>query len=304
MARIARKVRAALYIAQQHATLPAAYDAAARTGALVAFDAEDLLAEYSSEPVAIMRSIEQRYVPKCAFVSTMSGAAASRLQETLNLPVAPLVLHNTPSLAERRGIGPPLATTPARRLQLYWFGQTIGPHSCAEQVLRAMSLMSRPAKLVLRGSPRVAYIAHLESLATRLGLTDHLDVHERASPNDMVRLAAQHDVLLGTQPSLEPFHQMAIGNKVFTGLMAGLVVALTDTVAHRLLVREVAGASFLFANDDHRALANRLNELDESRDKLMAMKTAAWRTANERFNWEKESEQLLSTVARLVGKAS
>jgi glycosyltransferase involved in cell wall biosynthesis len=301
LARLAAQQRAALYIAHTHAALPSAAEAAARVGAKLGFDAEDLLAESSAEPARMMRAIEKRYIPHCAYVSTMSHAAAMRLRETCGLRTEPMVLHNTPSLKERGGLRPPNARPISDKLSIYWFGQTIGRHSCAEQVLRALPLLSKPAKVVLRGNPDVAYIAELRALAASLGLKESLEVHPRAAPTEMVRLAGEHDVLLGSQPSAEPFHQMAVGNKVFTGLMAGLALALTDTVAHRALFKEMPGCGFSFTNADHRVLAARLNELASAPQKLAAAKSAAWCLGEKRFNWELESRQLLQKISELLG---
>jgi glycosyltransferase involved in cell wall biosynthesis len=300
LASLASRQQAALYIAHTHLVLPSAADAARRSGAKLAFDAEDLLAECSHEVVQMMREIEERFIPECSFVSTMSQAAAERLRETLQLPFLPLVLHNTPSLKERRGLSPPDERPVSDKLSIYWFGQTIGRHSCAEQVLRALPLLSKPARLVLRGSPDVAYITELKALAASLGLEGSLEILPRAASTDMVRLAAEHDVLLGSQPSAEPFHQMAVGNKVFTGLMAGLVLALTETIAHRKLFKEMPGCGFLFPNRDHVALAERLNELTSAPEKFAAAKSASWRLGEKRFNWEIESKHVVRRVSELV----
>lgn len=301
MAALAADERAALYIAHAHAALPAAAEAARRTGAMLAFDAEDLLAESSDEPVRVIRAIERRLVPTCNYLSTMSRAAALRLQETLGLPEAPLVLHNTPSLADRKGVLPPMPRAPDEPLRIYWFGQTLGRHSCADQVLRAFPMLHKPARLILRGEADPIYLAKIEALANQLGVRDQLEIHPRAGPKAMVRLAAPYDLLLGSQPSSEPFHQMAVGNKVFTGLMAGLALALTDTTAHRLLLKELPGCGFLFPNDDARTLATLLNDWMADSPRLLAARMMAWTFASERFNWEFESRALLARIANLVG---
>jgi glycosyltransferase involved in cell wall biosynthesis len=302
LAELAARQNAALYIAHTHAALPSAAQAASRTGAKLAFDAEDLLAESSAEPVQVMRAIEQFYVPHCALITTMSRVAADRLRQLLKLPATPLVLHNAPWLKEREGLVPPERRPGSEMLSIYWFGQTVGPHSCADQLLRALPLLVRPAKLVLRGRPNAGYIAELRRLALDLGVSDQLEVCPRALPGEMVRLAGEHDVSVGSQPSAEPFHQMAIGNKVFTGLMAGTLVALTDTVAHRSLAQELGESAVLFPNKDGRELAQRLNQITASEDKLLAAKRTAWRLAEERFNWERESEKLVEGVEELIGK--
>jgi glycosyltransferase involved in cell wall biosynthesis len=301
MAELAARQRAVLYLAHTHSALPAAAEAARRVGAKLAFDVEDLLAESPSEPVRLMRAIERSFIPRCAFICTMSRSAAHRLQELLGLQETPMVLHNTPSLREREGLLPPDQRPISDVVSIYWFGQTIGPHSCAEQVLRSIPFLIKPAKLVLRGNPIPSYIARLESLAVDLGLRNCLEVNPRASPTEMVRLAGKHDVLIGSQATGEPFHQMAIGNKVFTGLMAGALLALTDTVAHRALAIHLGQSALLFPNNDSIGLARQLNATVGMRERLLSAKSLAWQLAESRFNWENESQALLRRVHALIG---
>lgn len=106
LAVLAQAQRADLYLAHSHNALPAAHRAARDTGARLGFDAEDLLVESPEEPVALMDAIERRCLPACSQVSTMSAAAAKRLQETRQLLRLPVILHNVPSLRERQGLRP------------------------------------------------------------------------------------------------------------------------------------------------------------------------------------------------------
>jgi len=299
----AGKQPADLFIAYQHNSLPAASWAAKRHGAVFALDAQDLLADCSAEPVALTRSIEMRYLRDCAYVSTMSEAAAKRLQETNNLCRAPIVLHNTPGLWERCSIVPPPDRHSTELISLYWFGQTIGSHSCADQVLDAMSRLPRRIRLVLRGQPEESFVMKLRKAAEDFGLSQQLEILPRAEPTEMVPLAAEHDILLGTQPGAELFHQMAIGNKVFTGMMAGLALALSDTIAHRELLSEVPGCGFLFQDRDVEGLTAKLRELLDDPSRLEAMKLLSWHHAEVRFNWEQESKILLQTVNTVLSRS-
>jgi glycosyltransferase involved in cell wall biosynthesis len=119
----------------------------------------------------------------------------------------------------------------------------------------------------------------------------------------MVRLAAEHDILFGTQPGSDLFNQMALGNKVFTGMMAGLALALSDTIAHRELLAEAPGCGFLFPDGDIEGLASQLNHLVCDRPRIGAMKLQAWNLAEARFNWEEESKTLLHTIGQLLSSS-
>jgi glycosyltransferase involved in cell wall biosynthesis len=302
LAEVAAREPADLFIAYQHNSLPAAVWAARKRRAKVALDAQDLLADCSTEPVELVRSIERRYLKSCVYVSTMSAAAASRLQYTNALARTPIVLLNVPRICERAGVVSPNERRRARPLSLYWFGQTIGKHSRADQILAAMGRLSSPVLLVLRGKPDEAFVAILRQRARDLGIVEQLQIFPRADPSEMVRLAAEHDIMLGTQPGTEPFNQLAIGNKVFTGMMAGLALGLSDTTAHRELLEDASDCGFMFRDGDVEKLATHLNDLVDNVEKLNRMKARAWNLADTRFNWEIESKKLLQVIAQsLVG---
>jgi len=303
IARLAAGEKADLYVAHQHHALPAAAGAASRAGSRFGFDAEDLLADSTAEPRNLIRSIEQRYLPGCAYVSTMSEPAARRLHATnrLNAPIA--VLHNTPSIKERGALDPPDRRRQSGTPSIYWFGQTLGPHSCAEQLLRALPLLERPVRVVLRGAAHGGYVQHLERIAAELDVSGQLKILPIAPPGRMVELASEHDILLGSQPGEEMFHQLAVGNKVFTGMMAGLALALTDTIAHRHLLGQAPGCGFPFPDRDEKRLAEELNSLLAQPARLAAMKQRSWECAQREFNWEVQARRYLSLVEGAIAGA-
>lgn len=298
LAALAAGERADLYIAHQHHALPAAACAARRTGARLAFDAEDLLADCSSEPRWIHRRLEELYLKRCAYVSTMSPSAARWLQDRHRLARPPIVLRNVPPLAERGGVLEPRRRSPTAMPSLYWMGQTIGPHSCAENVLLAMHRLSRPVRLVLQGFPDPAYVEGIQRLAAELQLGDRLEIRAVVPPDQLVHEASRHDIGLGTQPAHEPFHELALGNKAFFGMMAGLALLLSDTTAYRELLSEAPGGGSTWPTDQMERMAERLDEMLREPDRLTAMKQRSWEWAESRYHWEKESEKLIAAVEK------
>ena len=297
LAAAATKTRATFYLAQQQAALAAAARAAQTCGGTYAADIEDLLAEYAINPVASIRRVERLFLGPAAFLCTMSDAAADYLCDTHRLAQRPIVLHNCPSLAERSTLAPPELRPPGETISLYWFGQMIGPHSSAESVVRALPLLRRPGRLVLRGiDRRHAYLDRLQEIAAGLGLGQAIVVQGAAPPAEMVALAGEHAFCLGTQPSRQLFHQMAIGNKVFVGMMAGAVGALTDTIAHRRLLAEHSGWAFLFGENSPEQLAAGINRLLADAGLLAATRRRAWDLAGTVFNWEHQSTALVEAV--------
>jgi hypothetical protein len=303
LAAAAARLPADLFIAYQHNSLPAAAWAAQKHHAPFALDAQDLLADCRAEAVRLIQSIERRYLKDCAYVSTMSAAAATRLRETNRLTRDPIVLRNMPRMCERDGVMPPNGRDRSKPLSMYWFGQTIGRGSCADQILEALPLLSAPVHLALRGSSDDAFVTQLRQRAQALGLNERLSILPRAEPTEMVRLAAEHDVLFGSQPGSELFNQMAIGNKVFTGMMAGMALALSDTIAHRELLAEASGCGFLFRDGDIKSLAAQLDKLIANPDELQRLKVGSWEMAEKKFNWGEESKILLNEIDLILPAA-
>jgi len=164
--------------------------------------------------------------------------------------------------------------------------------------------MQRPMRFVLRGEANPGYVTALRSLAGSLDLGSRLEILPLASADEMVRLAGEHDILLGSQPGEELFHQLAIGNKVFTGMMAGLALALSDTIAHRDLLATAPASGFLFSGTDDRAFARQLDATLSDAAHLDAMKLASWTAAERHYNWDMESRRFVSMVTDLTSRAA
>lgn len=304
LARLAVASRADLLIAQQHHTVPAAARAARQLGRPFAIDVEDLLSDSDSEPREAMRRIEQRLFARAAFFYSMSEVAVERTRELSGSTAPAFVLHNCPRLAERDGILPP-AQRPARALpMIYWFGQTLGPHSCAETLLRGIAAAGLPVGLALRGTAQPDYVAHLRSLAAEFGIGGRLEILERAHPDRMVALSAEHEIALGSQPSEQLFHQLAIGNKVFTGLMAGCALLLTDTIAHRRLQTQLEGACELYPERKPSELGRVLQRLLGDPTRLQSMRARAWDLGGSDFHWAAEAPRLLAAVDKALADAN
>jgi glycosyltransferase involved in cell wall biosynthesis len=300
MVRAARASKADLFIAQQHPTVPAAARSAQSLGKPFAIDVEDMLSDSDDEPRRVMRRIEASEFPRAAFFYSMSDAAVARTRQLSGSPAPGFVVHNTPSLAERRALKPP-RERPAQDLPtIYWFGQTLGPHSCGLNILEAIGRSQRPVRLALRGNPHAAYVAELQSRAASLGLSDRLQILPPAHPEEMVTLCADHAICLGSQPTAQLFHQLAIGNKVFTGMMAGCALLLTNTIAHRRLVEEASECATLYDEGDPGGLAGALEPWLREPEKLLAARQRAWELATTRYNWERESKQLVSAVQQAL----
>ncbi|MBC7624913.1 MAG: hypothetical protein H7232_16185 [Aeromicrobium sp.] len=289
-----------LYLAQQQACLPLVAFVAKSKNKPFACDIEDILAESASEPRALIRAVESDYLPRATVVSTMSVVAADYLNDAYPLSALAQPLHNCPCLAERGDLLSPVNRRRAQSPSIYWFGQTLGPHSLAIELIRANAIAGNPFRIVLRGKAQPDYLKQIHQSAAACSAADLVEVLPLVDPSRMVREAAFHDVLFGSQPSQQLFHQLAIGNKVFTGLLAGCAILATDTVAHRQLKQTLPDAILLFDEGPVNSLAKMLAQLVGCEQFLMHMRESAWKAGTARYNWETESQAWCTAIERSV----
>jgi glycosyltransferase involved in cell wall biosynthesis len=112
----------------------------------------------------------------------------------------------------------------------------------------------------------------------------------------MVRLASVYDVGLSSEPGHNPNNRLALGNKVFTYILAGLPVLLSDVPAHRAFAAEVGSAAQLYPVENCEALAAAIDVLLSAPQVLTDARDAAFHVAQSRFNWDVEQNTLLGCV--------
>ena len=117
-----------------------------------------------------------------------------------------------------------------------------------------------------------------------------------AAPAEMVRLAADYDVGLSLETDVSENRRICLTNKIFTYLLAGVPVIMSDTPAQELLAPDLGQAARLCTLADPAGLAAILDALASAPARAEASQ-AAWRLGRERYNWDREQEVLLQSVA-------
>jgi len=301
----AARVPADLYIAHYVAALPAVARAARRHGARYAFDAEDFhpgdlpdLPEHEFEK-RLIRAVEGRYLPRCAYMTAASPGIAEAYTEAYGVP-RPAVVLNVFPLAHAPAPAAPRGTA-APGPSLYWFSQTIGPDRGLECAARAIGLARARPHLYLRGTLASGFAGRLQELAGRAGAADRLHILPPEAPSKMERLAACYDLGLAGETGHTPNRRIALTNKQFTYLLAGVPAVMSDIPAHRAIASEAGLAMRLYRTDDPAALADALDALLLDPATLAKARAAAWRLGRERYNWDLEKSKLLAAVGAAIG---
>ena len=293
--RAASEVPADLYIAHYVAGLSAAADAARRRGAMLGFDAEDYHAgEGTPFDMSMVRTIESALLPACRHVTAAAPliakayAAQCRVEPTTVLNVFPLAM----APAQPR---PPAAHD---TFKAYWFSQTIGLDRGLQSFIQAMARTRTRVTLDVRGGNRWGHGERLVELARGLGIGDRVNLLPIAPPEEMVRLAASYDIGLSLETDVSENRRFCLTNKIFTYLLAGVPVLLSDTPAQRALAPDLGAAARLVSLADPAAMAATLDDLAGSPAARAEASASAWRLGRERYNWEVEKAALLGSVAR------
>jgi glycosyltransferase involved in cell wall biosynthesis len=213
----------------------------------------------------------------------------------------PTVVHNVFPTEAARGAGLESARDGSPGLSLYWYSQVIGAGRGLEDAVIALSMLPEPASLHLRGESDPQFVPRLLALAAERGVRDRVHLLPPAPADELVALAAQHDVGLALEIPDTLNRALCVTNKLFTYLAAGVAVAATDTPGQRRIIEQCDDAGFLYPPGDAAALAAGIARWAESRERLAAAREDARRSALERFSWERERLALLAAV---VGDSS
>ena len=292
-------VPADLYIAHYVAALPAAGRAAFRHGALLGFDAEDFHTGEGTDTSADQRRmdmaeiVEATWLPLCRHVTAAAPLIAKAYAARYAVAMPTTVLNVFP-----RGMAPTsraVSRSTDAPLRAYWFSQTIGLDRGLQPFIQAMALANRPVELELRGDDRQSHGQTLLAMARDLGIGDRVRLLPMAPPQEMVRLAATYDLGLSLETSVSENRRLCLTNKIFTYLLAGLPVMMSDTPAQCLLAPELGAAAELVSLAEPAGIAVALERLGARLDNARA---EAARLGRERYNWEIEKSTLQASVDR------
>jgi glycosyltransferase involved in cell wall biosynthesis len=187
----------------------------------------------------------------------------------------------------------PSTRTPGAPLRAYWFSQTIGLDRGLQPFLQAMAHATTRIELDIRGDDPWGHGETLKTMARELGVADRLRLLPMAPPEEMVRLAAAYDLGLSLETNATENRRLCLTNKIFTYLLAGVPVLLSDTPAQRQLAPELGEAAALVPLSDPLAVATAVDRLAGRLDQARA---EALRLGRERYNWEVEKGALLASV--------
>lgn len=291
-----------LLIAHTQPMLAPAYFAARKLGCQFSFDCEDILSQEFSEGAGdkthqtLVRMVEKTFIPKARHVTVASPTFSEWLAKEYGIKNTFLV-NNVPSLKESNTsltAGYPVARD---KILLHWFSQSIGFKRGIEDALRALPLIKIQAELHLRGDLLPEFKSTFESLIQELKIQSQVFIHERVAPGEIIRNAACYDIGLALMQPCSVNHELAVPNKLFFYMMAGLAVGATKTQGHLSILKDLPEIGFTYEPGNHQTLAFEINQLIKDPARLLSCRTSAFNAAKNLFNWEKEKEKYKEIIS-------
>ncbi len=257
---------------------------------------EDLLPEArTARPIAQLKTLESRLARDCTYCLTTSHALAEALAEAYQAP-KPTVIYNAFPWVERSQIDHQKQDRCNTNLpSLHWFSQTIGPGRGLETLFQALPHLTAQVEIHLRGNYPESARQWLEPLVPS-EWRDRLFIHPTVPNAELLSRISEHDIGLALEIPYCFNKQFTASNKLFQYLQAGLAVIATDTAGQREILSQWSAIGRLIPSNDPLALAQALEDLLQTPDKLAVAKAAALQAAKEQFCWEQQAEILLQAA--------
>jgi glycosyltransferase involved in cell wall biosynthesis len=297
LAKLAAAEPADWIIAHTQPVLPAATFAAKYRNSRLGFDCEDLLSETGQDSCEAIRRIEHRYLPECHYVSVTSKCMAAYLERTYG--IFSTVLYNVFPLSLAEGLIRPQCRQPYSPLRLHWVSQTLAIDRGLQDILEASATVGKEIELHLRGQLSDERKSVILNFAERCGIATLIHFHPLIGHDELVKSMAQYDVGLALERPNHQNYSRTVTNKIFSYLLAGLAIAVTDTPGQREVLDQVPAAGFLYPAGDSAILAKRLGDWINNPASLLTAKQAAWDAARSKFCWDIEQLKFL----RLLGES-
>ena len=293
----AKQHKADLYIAHNLGALPAAVKASCFHKAKVGFDAEDFhRGEFIENSFGKKQAefIEHKFFPLINYL-TVSSPLIGEAYKQIFPELTPIVIKNVFPLSKLKVLP---ANDESSTLNLFWFSQTIGKKRGIECIIEALGMLRyKPIQLTLLGNVSIEIKKYFLELAYSAGLTQDI-IHFVAPVNEkeLFKIASKFDIGLSAEVPYCLNREYCLTNKIFTNLIAGNALVLSDTQAQKEFICEHTGVGMLYKQDDPSSLASVLHFYYENKDILLSHQKNARELAEKELNWEIESKKFVNLI--------
>jgi glycosyltransferase involved in cell wall biosynthesis len=263
---------------------------------------EDLLPEArSSRPLRMLRDLERRLLRKAAHTTCPSRAMGAALANEFGCP-APVVIYNAFPWSERLQLdGLMKDRRDTRRLSIHWFSQTVGPGRGLEDLVSALPLVEANCEIHLRGNLKPGFDRLVYQRAPEQW-RDRIFFHSSVRNDELLSRIAEHDIGFAGEMKFCRSRDLTVTNKILQYLLAGLAVVASDTKGQIEVAEQAPEAIRVYRSGRPSDLADCLNQLLKSTEKLRAAKRAALSAAERDFCWERQQKPFLRAVGQALSE--
>ncbi len=299
MYRVAKDIRADVWVANDWIMLPLAARLAGEYGGVYVYDAHELAAHECTEHLRwrifrrpLVVTLERQFITGAAKVWTVSEGIADNLEKAYRLPEHPLVIRNVP-----RYTAVPFRQT-GSKIKVLYHGIVV-PNRGLEAIIESVGMWRPEFSLTIRGPAHPDYLRKLHALAKKLSVQERVEFAKPVPMANLVSEAAHFDIGFSALPGSSLNNQYALPNKVFEYIMAGLALCVSSLPeVSRLLDDYRLGVKF--DRVQPKVIACAINSLTPST--IDVYKQNALQAARE-LNWERESMKLIRAFGTLAAEA-
>jgi glycosyltransferase involved in cell wall biosynthesis len=269
------------------------------TGARLVYDSHELATGVPYREggwARFVAAIERLAVPRAAVVITVSDGIADRLQERYRLARRPVVVRNACALAPSAPAGELRRRFGIGAAPLVLHQGAPAPARGCEVLVRAMRDVDGAHLVFLGDEGEPGYREQVEDLVAREGVRDRVHFAPSLRLEGLLGATAEADVGVSLLQDTCENHRLALPNKVFEYLAAGVPVVVSDLPELRRLV-DAHGVGWTADPADPAVVAAALRAaLAERGD---AHRAAAVARAAAALSWDVERRRLIEAYASL-----
>ena len=290
----AKKIKANWYIGHNLGALAVVVKAAAFHNANAGFDFEDYHRGEGHDKNTLKRILflENKYVSFLRYFSTASNLiSAATIKNHYHFNGSVITLLNCFPLSQQpRFIEKNKNDT---SLQLFWFSQTIGAKRGLEELIQALVYLDDTSiHITMAGRCNDDMLEYIKKYAGKIIKNIHFA--GIIQPNELLNFASRFDVGLATETGFSENNDIALSNKIFTYLLAGNAIILSETsMQQKFNIDYNVGESFIIT--DLKQFADKIL-FYKNNSILNKQKLHNYQLANTILNWENESKKLLEIL--------
>ena len=298
---VALQHKADLLLGHNLGALPAIAKTSIKYSIKSIFDFEDYHrgeADEKSFQTKRVIDVEDTYIPLITSITTASPLISIAYKKIFPQKFIKTINNCFPYAYAEENI----TKVPLTPLKLFWFSQYIGKKRGLEVIIQAMSFFStNDVTLTLLGTSTTEVRNYFYEIVDNLKISRQQILFLPAvSENEIVQIASEHHIGLASEYSHILNRDLCLTNKIFTYLLAGNALVLSDTNAQKSFLIENPAIGSLYQQNNINELTSILKSYLVNPQLLLLHRRNALELARNKYNWDIEQHKFLDNVNHVL----